>query len=126
MAKFCPDCGATTIKQVAAKRERDVCPNCGYVEFARTKIGIGAMIFRGESVLLVERVRSLHGLWTLPSGYEEEGETLEAAVLREVREEAGMNVQPRGIVFLRNMMEDGAVDMYGVFCVITIPMNSPS
>ena len=115
MAKFCPECGAKTVKQVAANRERDVCLDCGFVQFAKAKIGVGALVFRGESVLLVERKLSPYGLWTLPSGYQEEGETLETAVMREVWEEAGLKVQPRGIVFLRNMLEHGAVDMYSVF-----------
>lgn len=125
MAKFCPECGAPTVQQVAANRERDVCLSCGYVQFARAKIGVGALVFRGESVLLVERVLSPYGLWTLPGGYQEEGETLEAALSREVWEEAGMKVQPRGIVFLRNMMEHGAVDMYSVFLCDSDPNEQP-
>ena len=35
--------------------------------------------------------------------------------MREVWEETGMKVRPRGIVFLRNMMEDGTITMYSVF-----------
>jgi ADP-ribose pyrophosphatase YjhB (NUDIX family) len=115
MAKFCPECGTVTERQFVAKRERDACPNCGFVQFARAKIGVGALVLRGKSVLLVERVLHPSGIWTLPSGYQEEGETLETAVVREVWEETGMKVQPRGIVFLRNMMEHGAIDMYSVF-----------
>lgn len=119
MAKYCPECGAATKRRFVAGRERDACPRCDFVQYARSKIGVGALVFRGESVLLVERVMSPRGMWTLPSGYQEEGETLEMALQREVWEETGMKVQPRGIVFLRNMMEHGAVDMYSVFlCAI--------
>lgn len=115
MAKFCPECGSVSERRFAAGRERDVCPNCGFVQFARAKIGVGALVFREGSVLLVERALHPRGIWTIPSGYQEEGETLEEAVMREVCEEAGMKIRPRGIVFLRNMMEHGAIDMYSVF-----------
>jgi len=115
MAKFCPECGFATEKGIISGRERNICPNCGFVQYARAKIGVGALVFREGSVLLVERALHPHGLWTIPSGYQEKGETLEAAVGREVLEETGLHVQPRGIIFLRNMMEHGAIDMYSVF-----------
>jgi ADP-ribose pyrophosphatase YjhB (NUDIX family) len=115
MAKFCPECGSETERRFVGGKERDACPDCRFVEFAKTKIGVGALVFRGESVLLVERNIPPHGLWTIPSGYQEMGETLEQAVIREVMEETGLKVHPKGIVFLRNMMEAGMIDSYSVF-----------
>jgi ADP-ribose pyrophosphatase YjhB (NUDIX family) len=115
MANFCPECGKATIKAVVAGRERDACPDGHFVQFARTKIGVGALVFRGETVLLVQRKSDPHGIWTLPSGYQEEDETLAAALVREVWEETGLNVYPRGIVFHRNMIEHGMIDTYSVF-----------
>ena len=125
MAKFCPECGNATERRFMAGRERDACPGCGVVQYAKAKIGVGALVFRGRSILLVERLVHPRGIWTLPSGYQEEGETLEMAVLREVLEETGLNVQPRGIVFLRNMMEHGAVDMYSVFLCDLVTEDEP-
>lgn len=115
MANFCPECGTKTEQHFVAGRDRDACPACGYVEFARTKIGVGALVFRGDSVLLVERAIPPHGLWTIPSGYQEMDETLEEAVVREVMEETGLRVHPKGIVFMRNMHERGVIDSYSVF-----------
>src|SRR5262245_48776287 len=86
MTKFCPECGTAVGQRLVGWRERAAFPWCGFVQFARSKIGVGALVFRGESVLLVERAIYPHGLWTLPSGYQEETETLEAAVVREVWE----------------------------------------
>lgn len=57
-------------------------------------LGVGAIIFEGDNVLLVERAgEPLKGWWSIPGGLLETGETLEAAIAREVREETGLAVQ---------------------------------
>ena len=60
---------------------------------------MGAIILKRNRVLLVERARSpLQGYWSLPGGVLETGERLEEGVCREVLEETGLVVKPRGIV----------------------------
>jgi 8-oxo-dGTP diphosphatase len=69
---------------------------------------VGALIFRGESILLVERGREpLKGCWSLPGGLVETGEHLEDAITREVREETGLRVRPLEIfeIFERIMRD---------------------
>jgi 8-oxo-dGTP diphosphatase len=57
-------------------------------------LGVGAIIFEGDAVLLVERAgEPLKGWWSIPGGLVETGETLEAATQREVREETGLLVE---------------------------------
>lgn len=73
---------------------------------ARPLLGVGAVVFQGDSVLLIERGKPpLMGWWTLPGGLVEPGERLEAAVVREVLEETGLRVKPVEIaaVFQRIM-----------------------
>lgn len=72
----------------------------------RPLLGVGAVVFQGESVLLIERGKPpLMGWWTLPGGLVEPGERLEAAVVREVLEETGLRIKATGIaaVFQRIM-----------------------
>jgi ADP-ribose pyrophosphatase YjhB (NUDIX family) len=55
---------------------------------------VGALIFEGDSILLVERAgEPLKGYWSLPGGLVETGELIEDAVRREVREETGLQVE---------------------------------
>jgi ADP-ribose pyrophosphatase YjhB (NUDIX family) len=61
----------------------------------RPLLGVGAVVFRGDDVLLIERgTPPLKGWWTVPGGMVEAGERLEEAVVREVREETGLLVRP--------------------------------
>jgi 8-oxo-dGTP diphosphatase len=61
----------------------------------RPVLGIGALIFDRGKILLVERgTEPLKGYWSLPGGVLETGETLHEGVVREVREETGLEVEP--------------------------------
>lgn len=85
---------------------------------ARPVLGVGAIILRGDSVLLVERARPpLQGYWSLPGGALETGERLEEGVRREVLEETGLKVKPLRIfeVFERiNLDEEGRPEYHYV------------
>jgi len=60
---------------------------------------VDGAVFSGERVLLVRRRHApFAGRWVLPGGFVVPGETLEHAVVREVREETGIAFVPRGLV----------------------------
>ena len=71
-------------------------------------LGVGAIIFRRDRVLLVERGKSpLKGYWSLPGGAVETGERLEDAIRREVLEETGLVVKPvRVATIFERIMRD--------------------
>lgn len=72
-------------------------------------LGVGAIIFRRDRVLLIERGKPpLKGFWSLPGGAVETGERLEESVRREVLEETGLVIKPVRLftIFERIMRDD--------------------
>ena len=71
--------------------------------------GVGAVVWRRGEVLLIRRGKPPHaGAWSLPGGRQEWGETLEAAVRREVREETGLGLGPLRLVAAVDLIERDA------------------
>lgn len=65
----------------------------------RPLLGVGAIIVQDDRILLVRRANPpLQGEWSIPGGLVEAGETIEEAVIREVREETGLEIQPMKLV----------------------------
>lgn len=88
--QFCANCGARS-KVVSAGWQRN-CDACGRSHFPRTDPVVIMLITHGNSVLLGRSPGWPEGFYSLLAGFVEPGETVEAAVRREVFEEAGVKV----------------------------------
>ena len=84
----------------------------------RPILGVGALIFQHDRILLVERGREpLKGWWSLPGGVLETGERLEEGIRREVLEETGLSVNTLCVaeIFERIMRDaDGRAEYHYV------------
>ena len=93
---FCSQCGATVRRRVPAgdDRPRHVCDTCGTIFYSNPKIVAGCIPEWDGKVLLCRRaIDPRSGLWTLPAGFMENGETTSAAAARETMEEANATVE---------------------------------
>ena len=88
--RFCSNCGGET-RVVEAGWRRD-CPNCKMQHFPRTDPVVIMLTIDGERCLLGRSGRFATNSWSCLAGFVEPGETIEEAVRREVREEAGVVV----------------------------------
>jgi 8-oxo-dGTP diphosphatase len=62
-------------------------------------IGVGAVVFRGSDILIIKRGKApFVGQWSIPGGGLHEGERLEHAAIREVREETGVEIRLQGLI----------------------------
>jgi NAD+ diphosphatase len=87
---FCATCGAATVMEAGGWQR--ACPACGAQHFPRTDPVVIMLITRGNRVLVGRNANWPEGMYSLLAGFVEPGETLEAAVRREVFEEAGVRV----------------------------------
>lgn len=88
--QFCGHC-ATPTTQLSHERAKR-CPNCGLVNYPRLSPAIIVLISRGDEVLLARAPRFPHGMYSILAGFVEPGESLEQTLVREVREEVGIEV----------------------------------
>jgi NAD+ diphosphatase len=91
---FCAACGARS--EVAQGGWQRTCPACGAQHFPRTDPVVIMLVTRGNAVLLGRSPGWPEGMFSVLAGFVEPGETLEAAVRREVLEEAGITCGPVG------------------------------
>ena len=72
-------------------------------------VGAGAVVIERNHVLLVRRGRApLAGEWSLPGGRLELGESIEQAIVREVQEETGLEVQPLQLLGVYDLIDRDA------------------
>ena len=85
---FCSTCGAKS--EIAQGGWQRNCPACGAQHFPRTDPVVIMLVTQGNSVLLGRSPGWPEGMFSLLAGFVEPGETIEAAVRREVQEETGV------------------------------------
>jgi NAD+ diphosphatase len=91
---FCAACGQPS--QVSQAGWQRSCAACGTPHFPRTDPVVIMLITHGNSVLMGRNENWPQGMFSLLAGFVEPGETIEAAVRREVFEESGVRVGPVG------------------------------
>jgi ADP-ribose pyrophosphatase YjhB (NUDIX family) len=122
---FCPQCGRRLIAQAIGGRDRPYCApeqgGCGFIDFGTYSLGAGGIVLGTNAagqrtILLIQRNQEPNrGFWTLPGGFVESNETVEAAVVREIEEETGLCCSVVGLVGFRNRPDPDVNTSYAVF-----------
>jgi ADP-ribose pyrophosphatase YjhB (NUDIX family) len=104
--KFCSHCGApVTIKVPPGDTlPRHVCDGCHTIHYQNPRMVVGCIPEWENRILLCRRaIEPRHGLWTVPAGYMENGETTFQGALRETLEEANARVEIGSLYALYNI-----------------------
>lgn len=113
--KHCRACGSAVAYRVPPddNRERACCPACGTVHYQNPLNVVGTVPVWQDRVLLCRRnIEPRYGLWTLPAGFMELGETTEQGAARETDEEAGARIELQGLYTVLNVVHVGQVHLY--------------
>lgn len=82
--------------------ERRVCIACGEIHYENPRLLVSCYVHWRGRVVFCRRARApAKGLWALPAGFVEQGETLEQAVVREIEEETGLSLAPPSVSLFR-------------------------
>jgi ADP-ribose pyrophosphatase len=89
------------------KQTRPLSPSNTFPD--KPRVAVGAVVIHCGKVLLVQRGQPpAQGLWAVPGGSVELGETLQAAAEREIQEETGIVIQARDPIYTFDMIEKDA------------------
>ena len=113
--KHCRACGGEVRYQTPAddNRDRATCLVCTTIHYENPLNVVGTLPVWQDQVLLCRRaIEPRHGLWTLPAGFMELGETTADGALRETVEEAGAKVELEGLYSLINVVRVGQVHLF--------------
>lgn len=105
--KFCSNCAHPVSHKIPAgdSRLRYVCDQCQTIHYQNPKVIVGCLpVWEGKVLLCKRGIEPRYGLWTLPAGFMENGETTQEGAARETWEEAEARVQ-----------------IHELYCVFNIP-----
>ena len=103
---FCSNCGTRVVLKVPEGDflPRHVCDNCGTIHYQNPKIVVGSVPeYEGRILICKRGIEPRLGYWTIPAGFMENDETLEAGAAREAVEEARIDVEIGSLLLLANV-----------------------
>ena len=89
--RFCGQCAMPMQGHEFNERAR-VCPSCGHSCYPRINPCVIAVVVRGDELLLARAHRFTNGMFSALAGFMEAGESAEETLIREVREEVGVEI----------------------------------
>ena len=113
--KHCRACGASVRYATPADdtRDRATCLACGTIHYENPLNVVGTLpVWEGRVLLCRRNIEPRRGLWTLPAGFMELGESTAEGAVRETVEEAGAHIELLGLYTLLNVVRAGQVHLF--------------
>lgn len=105
---YCSNCGSSQLVWKKPRGEhllRQVCEQCQTIHYQNPKIIAGCLPVWENKILLCKRaIEPRYGLWTVPAGFMENGESIEEAAIRETWEEANAKVDLKSLYMMYSIM----------------------
>jgi ADP-ribose pyrophosphatase YjhB (NUDIX family) len=124
--RYCRACGSPVSYLVPADdtRPRAVCGTCATIHYENPLNVVGTVPVWGDQVLLCRRnIEPRRGLWTLPAGFMELGETTAQGAMRETDEEAGIRIELQGLFSVINLAQISQVHLFYRARMLSPEMN---
>lgn len=118
---FCPLCGGRLIYSNQFERERLRCADCGEIMYENPIVGVAGILLDDESRILLGRRRKgvYAGYWCIPCGYLEYDEELRQGLVREFKEETGLEVAVQELFAAHSNFHDPLCHTVGVWFIIS-------
>lgn len=104
---FCPSCGQAVVLKIpdGDHLPRHVCTVCSEIHYQNPRIIAGCVPeWQGKILLCKRAIEPRRGYWTIPAGFMENGESVQAAAAREAMEEALARVEIGSLVAIVNVL----------------------
>src|SRR4029079_13671118 len=112
---YCSNCGSPVVLKVPEGDflPRHVCAHCGTIHYQNPKVVVGSVpVYEGRILICKRGIEPRHGYWTIPAGFMENDETLEAGAAREAQEEARIDVEIGSLLLLANVTHARQVHVF--------------
>ena len=97
--KYCPRCGKSTRTAVIGGTKRVLCVSCDEIFYDNPLSAVAVVAEKDGKILFIKRaVQPAKGMWALPGGFIEQGESVERAAMRELKEETGIKAKKAEII----------------------------
>lgn len=104
---YCPKCGFTLKLDLIDGVSRLHCGSCSFIFYQNPIPAVGAILLQNDEILLVKRkYKPRAGYWSLPAGFVEYSESIQHALLREIKEETNLDIEIGNVFEVFNAFDD--------------------